>query len=369
MPNTLYLRGLRQADHTVFCVQDGQKHYYDPVFNRAMPYSSGQQVKRSLFDLLSELLGEQRAPIEFNHVIESKGKNATPTLGNKEPWSPCDPTYVDQLLGGWMKAKKSNKGMKEKNSSGEKEESDGVLKRRSPLSISAMRPLHPLLAELSMENITFDRSDHPEHHKVRVVNADGQVMSDAEVADWLHRNDRTLPRRHWIPKQRRASGLFVYDIAIDLTRLFKVSVNQHDPELDRDKIGTLKAAGWELSADGEYLLCPEDRCRQIIPALAHALVHWSIGSNQARTYSPMQTLALAVSDKANRITGAIRADLDPDQPERKALPTLEPVPGVDLFVSLPARGYVPGVSASATALEDAEALIAQRLTEALAFRR
>lgn len=357
MPNTLYLRGLRQADHTVFCVQDGQKHYYDPVFNRPMPYSSGQQVKRSLFDLLSDLLGEQRAPITYNYILQAKGKTSQLTLGNKEPWSPCDPTYADQLLGGWMKAQKAG------------EDSEGTLKRRSPLSISAMRPLHPLLATLSKENLTFDRSDRPEHHPVRVVNADGQVMSDVEVANWLHSNDRTLPRRHWIPDNSRASGLFVYDIAIDLTRLFKVSVNPHDPELGRDKLETLKAAGWELSADVEYLLCPEDRCRQIIPALAHALVHWSIGSNQARTYSPMQTLALAVSDKANRITGAIRADLDPDQPERKALPTLEPVPGVDLFVSLPARGYVPGVSASATALEDAEALIAQRLTEALAFRR
>jgi len=36
----IYLRGLRHADHTVFCVQDGQKTYYDPQFGRPVAFSS-----------------------------------------------------------------------------------------------------------------------------------------------------------------------------------------------------------------------------------------------------------------------------------------------------------------------------------------
>lgn len=32
----------------MFCVEDGQKTYYDPQFGRNLPYSSGQQVKRSV---------------------------------------------------------------------------------------------------------------------------------------------------------------------------------------------------------------------------------------------------------------------------------------------------------------------------------
>ena len=50
--NTIYIRTLKRAEHTVFCVEKGQKTYYDPQFNSYVPYSSGQQVKRSLIDEL-----------------------------------------------------------------------------------------------------------------------------------------------------------------------------------------------------------------------------------------------------------------------------------------------------------------------------
>ena len=57
-----------------------------------------------------------------------------------------------------------------------KAESDKMtVKRRSPLSISAMRPLHPLLGglEREKENISFDRTSHPDHHKVDVYWLEG----------------------------------------------------------------------------------------------------------------------------------------------------------------------------------------------------
>lgn len=41
----IYLRALRHVDYSVFCVADGQKTYFDPVFNQYVPFSSGQQVK------------------------------------------------------------------------------------------------------------------------------------------------------------------------------------------------------------------------------------------------------------------------------------------------------------------------------------
>ncbi len=341
----LYLRGLRQAEHTVFCVADGQKNYYDPQFNQRMPYSSGQQVKRSIMDALAENLNEKRAPITYNYEIK-RNSSGGDTLENKEPWSPCDPRYVDQLVGGWMRAR------------------PGVvtLKRRSPLSISAMRPLHPLLAATSSENLTFDRSDHPEQHPVRVLNAEGQEMGADEINNWLTSNSRALPRRHWIPDNKRTSGLFVYDTAIDLRRLFRVSMNQHDPELEAGQIESLKAEGWQTSSDGLDLICPPDRREEIIPALAHALINWRITSNQSRTYSPQALLALALSGNANRIVGAIRADLRDEVIEKpKADPVLEPVQGVDLFVTLAAKGYVPGITGSVDAMDEAEQALRQRL--------
>lgn len=345
----IYLRSLRQADHTVFCVQDGQKTYYDPQFGTRMPYSSGQQVKRSILDeLIEHIPNEQRAPITFNYELKSeKGKD---NLSQKEPWSPCDPLHVDQLVGGWMRA-----------------QSDALtLKRRSPLSISAMRPLHPTLARTESESLTFDRSEAPDHHPVKVRNAKGEELSLDEINEFLHTNKRALPRRHWIPEDKvgpRASGLFVYDVAVDLRRLFSVSLNQHEPELTPETIETLKSEGWQTSADGLNLLVPKERRDEIIPALATALINWRITSNQARTYSPQATLAVAISDNANRLSGAIRADLVEAETERmKAEPVIDALDGVNLFTALPAKGYIPGVAASADALDKAEEYLREQLS-------
>ena len=334
----IYLRVLKHAEHTVFCVQDGQKSYYDPLFNKSLAYSSGQQVKRSILDALTSNLNVQMAPITFNYNITSKKE-----LENKEPWSPCDPSYVDQLLGGWMRA------------------GDGVtVKRRSPLSISAMRPLHPLLASNDRENLTFDRSDKPDRNPVNVRNGD-KLLTEEEIEDFLSTNNRTLPRRNWIPDNVRASGLFIYDIALDLRTLFSVSTNQHEPELSKEKIEELKAKGWIESENifGKCIVLPKEEQKKIIPALADALLNWRITSNQARTFSLMETLAIAISDNANTLAGAIRAKLIEDGEKPKAKPIIDEMAGADVFVTLPCSNYIVTVNESVDAVEKAQ----QKLVE------
>jgi len=347
----LYLRGLRHVDHTVFCVENGQKTYWDPQFGTLMPYSSGQQVKRSILDALVEAMpGEERAPITFTYELTSD-RSEHKVLHQKEPWNPCNPAYADQLIGGWMRAQSKSL----------------TLKRRSPLSISAMRPLHPTLAGTSQESLTFDRSENPDHHPVLVRNAAGEELSMDEVNAFLLSEARALPRRHWIPKDKvgpRAEGLFVFDMAIDLRRLFKVSVNQHDPELEPQKIEDLKANGWQESTDRLALICPKKRREEIIPALADALVNWRVTSNQSRTYSPQATLALALSDNANRLSNVIRADLRENTlaEKPKADPVIDQnVDGLDLFISLAAKGYVPGIVGDANAMDTAEQVLRDRL--------
>lgn len=49
----IYLRGLRHIDLSVFCVESGQKSYWDPVFKVQVPFSSGQQVKEVSWILLT----------------------------------------------------------------------------------------------------------------------------------------------------------------------------------------------------------------------------------------------------------------------------------------------------------------------------
>lgn len=337
MNSFIYLRVLRHADHTVFCVQDGQKYYWDNQFGVKVAFSSGQQVKRSVLDSVLEALGENQAPITFNYEI-TKDKS----LAYKEPWSPCDPNYTDQLLGGWMKAGSNLI----------------ALKRRSPFSFSAMRPLHPLLGgiEKQEENLTFDRSSNPDIHPVNVRDSKGNLLSEEEIIEFLKANNRTLSRRNFIQDQTRVSGLFVNDIAIDLRTLFCVSMNQHEPELRPEMIEQLKAAGWVESknAFGKCLVCPKEKRDRMIPAIAHGILNWRITSNQARTFSLLDTLAVAISENANRIAGAIRASLDENIQRRAAVPIVDEKAGAELFVTLPCSGYVRGIEGSPDALEQAE---------------
>lgn len=329
----IYLRGLKHAAFTVFCVENGQKFYYDPQFNVRVPFSSGQQVKRSVLEKLNDILGVQPSPTEFYFDVDKKG-----ALKEGEVLSSCNPHYVDQLLGGWMR---TPKGGKEK-----------AVKRRSPLSISAMTPLHPLLSGLPKENISFDRSDRPNAHKVVVRDANGNVLTDEQVCNFLDGNDRSLYRK-WIPDNNRATGLFVYDVAIDLRRLFCVSTNQFEPEITTDMVESLKADGWKVvnTAFGECLSMPKEQREQLIPAIADALLDWQITSNQARTFSLMETLAVAVSDNANTLAAAIRAKLiDDNESKQKARPIIDENAGAKTFIALPCANYIVTETESADAL-------------------
>lgn len=341
----IYLRGLRHAEHTVFAVNDGQKYYYDPQFGYKMAYSSGQQVKRSII----EALNLPFAAITFNWEIDKKENKAS----QKEPHSPCDPTYADQLLGGYMKA----------------ESGSMTVKRRSPLSISAMRPLHPLLGgmESPMENLSFDRTSHPEHHKVNVYwlndKKRGSKLTDEELNEWLTSNQRSLPNRAFIQDQTRATGLFVYDIAIDLRTLFCVSINKLEPELFPEIEEKLRNEGWVEGQNifGRCLICPKEKREKIIPALAKAIINWRITSNQARTFSLMETLAIAISDNANQIAYAIRGELRDDTDRPRAIPKIDETTKAELFVTPIASGYVAGSIGSADALDRAEQVLVDKM--------
>lgn len=332
----IYVRGLRHVDLSVFCVENGQKFYWDPVFpGIRVPYSSGQQVKRSFLDALNTELKANPSMVTFVFDVNNKG-----ALGEGEVLSLCDPQYYDQIFGGWMRATKGG---------GEK-----TLKRRSPFSISAMRPLHPLLGGRFSENATFDRSDKPGLHKVIVRDAKGNPMTEEEIESFLMGTDRSLYRK-WIPDNPRATGLFVYDVAIDLRTLFSVSTNQLEPEISKEKVEELKEKGWVLSKNvfGECLVMPKDLRNKTIPAIASALINWRITSNQARTFSLMETLAIAVSDNANTLAGAIRAKLIEDGEKPKVKPIIDETAGADIFVTLPCAGYVATVNESSDALDKA----------------
>ena len=342
--NFIYLRGLKHAENTVFCVENGQKSYYDPQFGFQVPFSSGQQVKRSILSALVDELGVEPAPTTF--VFDVKDKS----LGEGEVLSICDPSYPDQLIGGWMRAVKEGK--------------ERTVKRRSPLSISSMHPLHPLLVSKSKENITFDRSDRPGAHRIKVRDAQGNELSDEQIDALLAGTDRSLFRK-WIPDNYRATGLFVYDIAIDLRTLFCVSTNQYEPELSKEMIKSLEEKGWVKSRNvfGECLVLPKEKRGKVIPALAKALINWRITSNQSRTFSLMETLAVAISDNANTLTGAIRAKMIDEGERPSAKPIIDESAGAEVYVTLPCASYIVTENESADALDQAVNKLIQLMSE------
>jgi hypothetical protein len=68
----------------------------------------------------------------------------------------------------------------------------------------------------------------------------------------------------------------------------------------------------------------------------------------------MEILAVAVSDNANKIAGAIRAKLAEDTEKQRAIPFIDDTAGAELFIALPCDGYIQGVHGTANALVDAE---------------
>lgn len=69
----IYLRGLRHVDLSVFCVESGQKSYWDPVFNVRAAFSSGQQVKRSILDTINSELQVDPSSVTFVFDVNNKG--------------------------------------------------------------------------------------------------------------------------------------------------------------------------------------------------------------------------------------------------------------------------------------------------------
>ncbi|GAB4047659.1 CRISPR-associated protein Cas7 [Spirosoma litoris] len=339
----VFLKLLRRANHTVFGVSDGQKRYFDPVFQKSQPYASGQQVKRSIMEAISLQVNQPLGPVTYVWSVSGK------LLSEGEVLSACDPRFPDLLFGGWMSA--PNGGGKQ------------VLKRRSPLSISAFKPLHPLLASvMDKEAMTHDRSSKPENNKVVVYERGkgaipNRILTDQELDELLTDNHRSLHRK-WIPedKNRRLSGLFVEEIAIDLRTLFTVSLSEKEPEITRELAIELQEQGWIRSknAFGSCLIAPRSIRNSWIPALASALIEWKISTNQANKYSPQDTLAVAIGQNASTIGFAIRARLT-DQHHTQAEPVIDSsIQNVPVFKTPLVEEYMFGQTGEVAAIDQAK---------------
>ena len=108
---------------------------------------------------------------------------------------------------------------------------------------------------------------------------------------------------------------------------------------------------------------PKELRDKAIPAIAKALINWRITSNQSRTFSLMETLAIAISDNANTLAGAIRAKQIEDAEKPKAEPIIDETVGAKLFVTLPCAAYIITRVESADAIKSAEEKLIELMSE------
>lgn len=349
----LYIRGLKKVNFTVFCVDDKQKVYYDKLTNTYNAYSSGQQVKRCIMESFLENLDLPHAPLTFDFEVDKT------KLQQKEVTQPCDPTYPDQLIGGWMST--PAKGVSADSNS---------YKHRSPLSISPMIPLHPFLSGLNEESIiTFDRSEsNVEKIRVRekVSNENYNFLDEDQIKEFMAKNNATISKRKLAGgAEKRANGLYSFDLAIDLRKLFRVSLAINDKEMSDETIEKLIDVGWieKETNTGKVLQLPEQFHEDYAESIADAIINWQITSNQSRTYDAMPVVAIAVSTNANEIPNAIMGEVV--EGERKAnLVIDDEYPNTNVFAMPLLRSFSPnGVETSKTALEDAKNEIRDKILE------
>jgi len=355
----IYVRGLKVVNDTVFCVSSdgnmevrGQKMAYDPIFGRMFPYSSGQQVKRSIIDQMMTLLGKDRSSHDFVYKITHKGegKKKLKTLEEGNVWTSCDPRDPDQLVCGYMKTTSAD---------------HATIKRKAGLAISSMVPVHVLSSGARPEGATIDRSDHPHLHRVTVYGPDGNEMTPEEIEAFCVAEKRNVPMKHMVAPQPRVRGGFVYNLCIDPRILFSVTLDKREPALLPGVAEQLIADGWVENRNvfGPCLTAPREMRERIIPALANAVIDWRITSNQSRAFSPMITAAVVISNDANRLMYSIRSKLTGDVEKPSAALVLEEMEGADLFITPEVESLIYGMEGYKEAIPMAIENLENRLRE------
>lgn len=359
--NSLIVRLLRKVEFTVFCVDADQKRYWDKQFGVMLPYSSGQQIKKSFMSMLLKCLNASHAPLTFNFLANNK----TEKLEQKEITQPCDPTYFDQLLGGWMSTPSKKGGKDEEDESSDVDKNQ--YKRRSPFSISAMTAVHPLLASLIKEaNMTFDRTD-VSNDKIVVKNEKGKELNPEEITAFLDKCNKRISKRNMISGKDRANGFFKTDFVIDLRKLFRIPVILYDVEVSQETIAKLKKDGWIEFEDetGKWLELPKRFHDELAEAIAWSIVNWKITSNQSRTYDPMPVLSIAVSKRSDEIVNAIRGEIEEVNGDIKGRLVVDnKYPNTKVYSTNLLKGYLVDAETSYTAIDDA---VMQIKNEILAY--
>lgn len=334
----LFIRGLKKIDFSVLCVDSGQKTYYDPISGKSLPYSSGQQVKKSIMNNVYENSDYYPSPVVF---VLKKDKDK---MAQKEALSTCDPTYFDQLIAGYMytPSKKDQVVTDNEDDAKKNAENLGTIKSKAHISVGAMIPFNPNLAQIVEEKkLTY----HIENPIFIVKNEENRIMSDEDITKFLDDNNAKLSKIKMIDGEKRVTGIFRYDIDVDLERLFRVEITLNSEEVSKNIEKKLIDAGWKevTIKNKKYLELPKEFHFEYASLLANAFVNWRINSNTSRTFDLMPTFAVAVCGVAKHVNVCMQYDstVDNNGRERKGVSLYGNANNdVNLFVENFSKEYV-----------------------------
>lgn len=299
----LYITGVKHVNLTVFNIDDDTKTYYDPIHNKSLPFSSGQQIKRCFMDNIRKKYYDI---FDFS-TMEMRYNITKDSIEQKEALSSADNTCIDQMIGGYMRARKKD------NENNKKGDETNTITRRSPISFSPMTPVHPDLVSLTSNHLsTMDRTDRPNDSIYFTKN--NKEVDQEKILRYLDETNSFISKRKTYYEHKKVSGLFKFDMAIDLERLFRVSIKKYDPEVYPSAIKKLKDLGWKkvIIRGEEYLELPKEQHEKYAESIAESLIEFRINSNQSRTLDFMPTISIAVSDNPQLIPMVYRRKIDGD---------------------------------------------------------
>jgi len=296
---------------TLFCVgKEGQKRVYDKTYGKYLAYSSGQQQKTTRVNEVCELLGIPLA--DFVFYYNEKHKQASKGISQ-------DPRHVEAMTRGYMNVTTNN------------------IKRESPLNISTMFPIHPLLVEsiddlIAVGHGVREKSFTLIQEKKKTKKA-GEDDDESEKSD----GSKTEGKYEEVPKttdeykkfldemadtrkkgiehslaggKLLTRGVFERYIEIDLTRLFAFNNDILLPskEIAAEYMDAIIKDGWkevDTKLYGKMFIVPKSIRDKYIPAIAEALVMALPNTNQSSSYSVGEIVATAVSYDASENSYAI----------------------------------------------------------------
>lgn len=359
----IYVTGVKNVKQAVFGVDTNLKTYYDAVSGKYVPYASGQQVKRSFFDFINEEYSSSIEKIIAPFTVVYNFDSKKTKFEQKESYPDADNSFFTSLVGGYMKAPTKDKNKKKNEEEDDKEDKE-VYTRRSPIAFSYLTALHPDLTSTTVKDEigTSDRSDI--FNDNMSFTCDGKKSLDEEEAlKLMAENNLQISKRKIYSPHRRANGLFKFDAAIDLERLFRVPIKKFNKEIDDVKHKSLVENGWkEVNVNGvDYLELPSDLHGIYAEAIAEGLVEFRFKSNQSRSLDLMPTVSFAVTNKASKLPLVYRTEFDENNKRKLVIET--GVNGVQVFNSPLVNDILSGVDTDINFIDEFKECIKNSIIE------